>query len=1140
MYSPSTACADYLNTALSRSLCAKLVCGDKTVTDGFFKIKITQRSQVEDAFSFGATCAAQVEIEMTPPPFFIEGQEFSLFFGVLLPDGSVEYLPMGIYTAEHPEKTKRIKFTAFDRMMSFGELPFFSELSYPTTADKVLAELCSQMGVPFALEKSNGITIDTKPEGYTRREVLGYIATLYGGFACFDREGGLRIGGYSSTPYSVDFDKTSEPAVEEYNFILKGIQCAVDNETTMSAGNVEGGGAVTLSDPLMTQAVLNALFSEYKDFTYRAGTLSLLLGDPRLDPWDVLEVTWDGESYLVPCMELTYTFDGGLSATVQAFAKSDLESSTDFKSPLTQAMNRTYTELLLVKKAIANQITIEYLDANYAKIDDLEVVNARIDNITSTNITVEYLDANYAKIDYLEANYAKIDDLKAINIAVVNLDADVANINQLLAGQAGVGELQAIHITADNTVIDDAIIKDAMIVSLTADKITSGTVYTNKVTVASESGNLYIADSTIQIIDNNDTVRVQIGEDAQGDYNYYLWDSDGNLMWNATGVTEHGLNDGIIKDINVADDAAINGSKLDITSVAERLNEDGSITVDASNVKIDNTTLSVAYKTITQKESDLESDLETLETEFEAIQGKISSKIWQTDIDDAVNEIGEEITTINDKYATLIQTVDGIQSTVGDLQTVTSDHEQTISSVQSSISQTAAEIELKVEKDGVISAINQSAESITIDAAKINLKGAVTADCISVTDIYSIGATIGGWSMTAGKIYGGDSTSGVAVMQKPGGASGTATHVFAAGGANHDDYSDCPFRVTKSGKLYATSAEISGKITATSGTIGGFAIGSAKLYAGAESGNMIAMQTSGTWAFAAGANSHDSYADAAFRVSHAGSLYATKGKIGDLTLTDGAVKAVNSDASKTLVLRNVQSTEASAILYFDDYSSGSHIYPWRFNGDGSFRIGSITSMDGASGKNMDVRIASALFVDYGIELFGEANETGQPYIDFHYKQNYSNATDYTSRIMGETAYTISFIPSSDDTRKIQMLVEPSGELRVVLRPDTSGDGYLGTTSYRWNTGFFTNTITQSDLKTKNVLGGIDNAVDFIKNLTPISYTLKDGDSKKRIHMGFGAQDIAKLATTLNMGDLAMYQAAVSNADGTESYFDGAV
>ena len=43
-------------------------------------------------------------------------------------------------------------------------------------------------------------------------------------------------------------------------------------------------------------------------------------------------------------------------------------------------------------------------------------------------------------------------------------------------------------------------------------------------------------------------------------------------------------------------------------------------------------------------------------------------------------------------------------------------------------------------------------------------------------------------------------------MQLPG---DNMKYVFAAGGTSHDSYADCPFRVTKDGKLYASSGKIS-------------------------------------------------------------------------------------------------------------------------------------------------------------------------------------------------------------------------------------------------------------------------------------------------------------------------------------------
>ena len=67
--------------------------------------------------------------------------------------------------------------------------------------------------------------------------------------------------------------------------------------------------------------------------------------------------------------------------------------------------------------------------------------------------------------------------------------------------------------------------------------------------------------------------------------------------------------------------------------------------------------------------------------------------------------------------------------------------------------------------------------------------------------------TIGGWIIGKSKIYGTSDTGNVAVMQLP---TSSSTYVFAAGGSSHESYSDCPFRVSKDGKLYASKGSIGG------------------------------------------------------------------------------------------------------------------------------------------------------------------------------------------------------------------------------------------------------------------------------------------------------------------------------------------
>lgn len=76
--------------------------------------------------------------------------------------------------------------------------------------------------------------------------------------------------------------------------------------------------------------------------------------------------------------------------------------------------------------------------------------------------------------------------------------------------------------------------------------------------------------------------------------------------------------------------------------------------------------------------------------------------------------------------------------------------------------------------------------------------------------VTATGGTIGGWTLKNYKLYAGDGVNIKTVaVQAP---TANNLYVFAAGGTSHDSYADCPFRVTKAGKLYATDAVIYGDL----------------------------------------------------------------------------------------------------------------------------------------------------------------------------------------------------------------------------------------------------------------------------------------------------------------------------------------
>ena len=159
----------------------------------------------------------------------------------------------------------------------------------------------------------------------------------------------------------------------------------------------------------------------------------------------------------------------------------------------------------------------------------------------------------------------------------------------------------------------------------------------------------------------------------------------------------------------------------------------------------------------------------------------------------------------------------------------------------------------------------------------------------------------------------------------------------------------------------------------------------------------------------------------------------------------------------------------------------------------------------------------------------------------HLWMYYNEDETPTAHIYQPYAQKLSFSirNGTGESSDLEWMGENGGSNRYILRPMENGGAYLGTTSMRWNTGFFTNTITQSDLKDKENIREISGAKGFIMALQPIAYTLKDGDGG-RVHMGFGAQQVAQAAAEHGMGDLSLYQAVVVEPDGSERYFRGDV
>lgn len=459
-----------------------------------------------------------------------------------------------------------------------------------------------------------------------------------------------------------------------------------------------------------------------------------------------------------------------------------------------------------IKKLDAEKLSANEAELSYAKIDALETVSGKFNTLesdygkfkelTTTNITGITADIKQIKTDNVDiagrvtANegsiknlntdklnsadaylvFAKISDLNATNANITNLNANLAKISTLLSGSVTAGSTETIVLNAKNTTIENALIKDAMIDSLSFNKLKGIDINTTKLTVHSNDGKSTWKDNTIKIADSSRT-RVQIGKDSEGDYNIYIWDKAGNLMFDPLGLTDKGVTREVIDNSNVKENAGIAGSKLDIDSVITSING-STTTIKSSQIKFDdkNQTLDIVFKSMETSLSNQEKTITTIQndvkstndiassalssaknantnasnalsqiksveekvtsntTAINTANGKINTLITdvtqsKTDITTVKGDISTtkaNVATLQNDYSSLTQTVNSLNSTLGS-------HTSTIATIQNNLKNTTDKIDnLSIGGRNLLKQyIKAGAQTIKINDKSIKLVGTI-------------------------------------------------------------------------------------------------------------------------------------------------------------------------------------------------------------------------------------------------------------------------------------------------------------------------------------------------------------------------------------------------------------------------------
>ena len=211
---------------------------------------------------------------------------------------------------------------------------------------------------------------------------------------------------------------------------------------------------------------------------------------------------------------------------------------------------------------------------------------------------------------YLQAELISVGKIVAESGDFKKLQAKVGNIDDLLAGNVSAELGHIIKLTADNVIIDEAVIRQLIASQITVSMLKAGTINADKFNIESEDGGMTIAGNTMQFEDQNGVVRIQIGRDTNNNFTFCLYDETGKgVLIDSTGIKDSAISDGLIKNDMIANNT-ISKEKLSFQAVEQ--DADGKIHV--SDVIVNGQGINASFTTIENSMSDMQTQIDGIKT----------------------------------------------------------------------------------------------------------------------------------------------------------------------------------------------------------------------------------------------------------------------------------------------------------------------------------------------------------------------------------------------------------------------------------------------------------------------------------------------------------------------------------------------
>ena len=710
---------------------SKYVVDGKEHTETLNNFKFQNMINPNNEITIGNTCSSGVTFSIYMPTISLENKEITIFEGVKV-GTEIKYIKLGIFTVtKQTSDGEYTSYEAYDRMYK-ADMPYFSDMAFPSTDKAILNEICGKLGISLATDIVTAHTVSDKPQGYTMREIIGYMAMLQGCNAVINADGNLELRWYKDSGYVLDGHKYYQQGVTfttSKDFIIQKLTCnntkSGDKETsTITSGS--GATGLSFANPFMTQAVLDEVYKKIGGFQFRPLTVKFV-GDWRLEVGDIITVNKNGIDYKVPIMQITHECDGGLMDTVTSIGQSDTENTSVASGPITKQMERYYAELVTINRALINKLDVDTAKITYATITNLNATNATINNLKTNKLDATYADIINANVESLKAANAEIIKLKANS-----LTADIADLKYAQIDFANVkGQV------VGTSLIKDGAVTNEKVQSLSANKLTAGIIDASKITVT----NLNADNITVGTINGKrigtgslsldklaeevptkeylDSVQEELQGQIDGNIETFTkteiptLNNEPAVNWTDNATRKKHIGD-ICYVVNPASSAdgysyrfANTGTDTAPTyewvlikdsDVTKALQDIININGEISGIKKFNVEIS-SWKT------DTDSELSSLKTRTTSLETDMGNKVDTTTFNEVKQTVDENSSTITKMTETLSKKADS--STVTALSNAVNSVKQTVDSNTSSISNLTSVVEKKANQDEVTSVSNK-------------------------------------------------------------------------------------------------------------------------------------------------------------------------------------------------------------------------------------------------------------------------------------------------------------------------------------------------------------------------------------------------------------------------------------------------